>query len=1033
MLAIVSRTRSTVAALTVWVALFSNLAAHAAPTCPEQQSSPQTPQDLALCAQLEPNMRRPGTMPLNEYETVLNNFMSHMCYRNVQGGWKSDKRIRDTGPFIATYAGGQWSGQSYGTHSPVLIWYSPDFYNWLKAARPESGQPPAIERPVPDGAIVVKEMYTAPAAACGSVDPLYLLPSVEGAAVMVRDSTVAQDGWFWGWYGWPGSGWAVDWPASDKSPTPNMGFGQYCTNCHASAKNNQTFAALRNIKGEPGQPLAFLSQHFYLNPPSQNPPPIQTPPSAQPPAATAAAASTAAVTSGGSAPALTTRPRAGMGLHARIARAAIEAKVPPHPAGISNSSFAVLLRPLGATPTFGQVLKMPPMTYDNVWVKAGPLSAASQFVTSDQCLGCHSAGGTGLQYDMTEPGNANLLLNISPYGTWRGTPMGLAGRDPVFFAQLASETQSFHRDSSPFVQDTCLGCHGIEGQRQFGIDMPHDPNGMCQQFARDTVNAEPYPPDDPVAKLAHYGALARDGISCAACHHMVLGNKDSSEVGNLPQNICVQQRQASLNPGLSSFAKTFTGSFFVGPPDRLYGPFEEPKTKPMNHALGVDPAYSPIVKSSELCGTCHTVHLPVLSGTQTVGHVYEQSTYPEWAFSAYRTGVSPDGPLPLGSGSLAQSCQDCHMPSKTAAGDPYPSKIAAIQEHSNFPEADNTLASDDIDLPARAGFAKHTLVGLNVVLLEMATQFRDLLGIRLSDPMLTDQGIDSITASEAAMVEQALHKTATITVGDVKNDGQSLSAEVTVINNVGHKFPSGVGFRRAFIEFDVLDANNTVLWSSGRTNSSGVIVDDKGVPIAGEYWWKDDCSARIDPDARNHQPHYAEITRQDQVQIYQELVSTPPQTGAPTCGPHAKPAGWLTTSFLSICGKVKDNRLLPQGFLSLEDRKKIAVALGAEGDMAEETDPVGVGDDPYYRSGGGDSLIYSVPLSALDGKSKPVAVQATLYYQPTPPFFLQDRFCTARGADTQRLYYISGNLELDATPAKDWKLRVITSGPVTVP
>ena len=56
----------------------------------------------------------------------------------------------------------------------------------------------------------------------------------------------------------------------------------------------------------------------------------------------------------------------------------------------------------------------------------------------------------------------------------------------------------------------------------------------------------------------------------------------------------------------------------------------------------------------------------------------------------------------------------------------------------------------------------------------------------------------------------------------------ALSARVTVDNKVGHKFPSGVGFRRAFIEFEVLDAKGKPLWASGRTNGAGVIVDDEG-------------------------------------------------------------------------------------------------------------------------------------------------------------------------------------------------------------
>jgi hypothetical protein len=1008
-MAVMSRTPSA-AVLTICLGLLSTLAVQASPTCPEQQTTPQVPTNLALCEQLEPTIRHPGAMPLNDYEMALNQFMSNMCHRNTEAGWVSDKRVRDTGPWVGTYANGAWSGQYYGTHAPVLVWYSPDFYAWLKANRPENSGPrieQITEQPVPDGAIAVKEMYTPPGAACSGVDPLYLLPTVNGAAVMVRDSTVAHDGWFWGWYGWPGSVWHVDWPAKDTSPTPNMGFGQYCTNCHASAKENQTFAALRNVKGEPGQPLVFLSQNFFLNPPWQSQP-----------AGSVAAASAP--------PAVLFKP-----LHVRIAEFAAKAAPPStgpaNPFFIATAPHAAAAAAAAAAPS----MKMPPMTYDNVWVKAGTLTAASQFITSDQCVGCHSAGGTGLQYDMTQPGTASLLLNISPYGTWRGSPMGLAGRDPIFFAQLASETEKFHHDSSAAVQDTCLGCHGILGQRQFGIDMPRSTTGQCAPFARDTVDATPFPPNDPVAKLAHYGGLARDGISCAACHHMVLGNKDSGPVANLPQNVCVQQRQADLNPGFNGFAKTFTGSFLVGATDRFFGPFDDPKAKPMNHALGVDPEYNANIKTPELCGTCHTVHLPIYSGTQTIGHVYEQSTYPEWAFSAYRTGTSPDGPLPSGPGSLAQSCQDCHMPSKDTAGNPYPSKIAAIQEHTNFPEADNTLPAGDIDLPVRDGFAQHTLVGLNVFLLEMAQQFPDLLGIRLYDPMLVDQGINSIPASETAMVTQALNKTVTLTVSDVKNDGQSLSAKVTLVNLVGHKFPSGVGFRRAFVQFEVLGVGDTVLWSSGRTDANGVIVDEKGAPIAGELWWTNDCS-RIDPDARLHQPHYQEITQQNQAQIYQELVATPPASGPAVCGPHATPAGQLTTSFLSICSKVKDNRLLPQGFLSIGDRKQISTALGADADMAEETDPVGVGDDPDYVSGGGDSLVYHLPLSAL-GTGKAAAVRATLYYQATPPFFMQDRLCTAQGADAARLRYISGNINLDNTPGADWKLRVVTSGPVNVP
>ncbi len=418
------------------------------------------------------------------------------------------------------------------------------------------------------------------------------------------------------------------------------------------------------------------------------------------------------------------------------------------------------------------------------------------------------------------------------------------------------------------------------------------------------------------------------------------------------------------------------------------------------------------------------MHLPVFRGDQTISHVYEQTTYPEWAFSAYRDGKGPDGELPHGAGATPKTCQDCHMPSADARGRQYVSKIASIQEFSNFPEAEYNLGPDDIDLPERGGFARHTLVGLNVFLTKMAQQFPAVLGIRTQDPMLNDQGLDPLLLTEQAMLDQAANRTADITIGSPKLDGHILTATVTVSSRTGHKFPSGVGFRRAFVEFEVLDAQGEVLWASGRTNGGGVIVDEHDAPIAGELWWTDDCSARLRPGARRHQPHFETIDRQDEAQVYQELVSAPPDTGEPRCGHGAPPAGELTTSFLSICAKVKDNRILPHGFLDEDARIEISKALGAGPELAQEVGPTEVGNDPDYQTGGGDSLVYSVDTSGFG--SPPYRVTATLYYQATPPFFLQDRFCTSKSADTQRLYFLAGHLNLDQSEAAGWKLEVAT-------
>ena len=973
---------------------------YAASKCPVEREVPLVPQDKALCASLEAAVRKPSALPLDVYEDKLAAFLRNFCHRDEASGWKSDKRLRDTGPFIGSFHNGKWTGNYHGTHAPVVTWYSPDMIAWLEANRPEgheAARAPGEPAPAPDGAIIVKEMFPPPVSRCADVDMLKLFPQ-NGAAIMVRDARASFDGWFWGWFGWSEGSWVPDWPATQVNAYPNMGFGLYCTNCHSSARDNQTFASLRNIAGEPGEPLAYLSHDFFLAPHFE-------------------------MDGGGlrvqrSGPTAAPRERF-LTHHEEVAE---RRKLQP---GLRQTrpyspAFAEIFRLL-AEPPPASVRALPSETYDHVWFPPGEPSVKSQFVTSDQCLGCHSAGGTGLQFHMTEPAEAKLA-NISPYSTWRHSPMGMSGRDPVFFAQLASETETFHPELSAFIQDTCLGCHAVQGQRQHKIDR-HAETGECHQFAREMLDAVPHKADDPVRRLAHYAALGRDGVSCNTCHSMVVSAKDMEKARAEPQNACVEARQGRLNPGLTGLASTFTGSFLVTSPGKLFGPYDDLKDKPMKHATGVVPEHSEHVKSSEVCASCHTVHLPVLHRGRTIGHTYEQATYPEWAFSAYRTGETADGALPHGPGAKAQSCQSCHMPSKDSRGRPYESKIASIQEYTNFPAAEYTLPPEDIDLPERKDFAKHTLVGLNAFLVRMAKQFPQVLGIRTEDPMLPPRhGTEPLTLTEAAILDQAARSTAEISIGEVMRADGALNAKVKVENKAGHKFPSGVALRRAFVELSVLDAGGKVLWASGSTNGAGAIVDGSGAPIAGELWWQPDCSARIAPYARAHQPHHQVITNQDQAQIYQELTSAPPDEDAPVCGALAMAKGPLTTSFLSICAKAKDNRLLPHGFLPLAERKEIASALGAKSDLAEDVAPSGVGDDPDYEAGGGDETVYRIPLGELSGE--PASVRAALYYQATPPYYLQDRFCTSKSEDTKRLYYIAGKLDVSAPPIKDWKLQV---------
>jgi hypothetical protein len=118
-------------------------------------------------------------------------------------------------------------------------------------------------------------------------------------------------------------------------------------------------------------------------------------------------------------------------------------------------------------------------------------------------------------------------------------------------------------------------------------------------------------------------------------------------------------------------------------------------------------------------------------------------------------------------------------------------------------------------------------------------------------------------------VLQAQNSTAQVSIVSVTKVQGSLQADVLVQNLAGHNFPSGVSFRRAFLNFQVFDAANNLLWASGNTNSDGVIVDQSGKTLTTEFF---------SPTQQNFQPHFwteNPITADNQVEIYEELVTDP--------------------------------------------------------------------------------------------------------------------------------------------------------------
>lgn len=982
----------------------------ACPTQTSRSAEPTNPEAASAGRSLETRgvgatkLPLPSSLSVHDYEAELFRFLNERRY--VKLGWKRDKQVRDTGPFV--------NGKDYGTHPAVRIYYSPEIIDWLVSGR--TGE-------IPDGAMMVKEQYQAPAVRHEHSDDAALWDSLRSWTVMVKDHAGSHDGWFWSN------------PAKDQEPVdsysypfeePISGFGLYCVRCHASAQsparedatkpkplrrtNEYTFASLRNIEGFPGQPLLFRVDDSWRTDPQQNKQTVQ-------------------LVTNEIENKLKTLAQQVASSHPRCTQADQPARCEPH----LNLKFLQAFPSVRRKPR-DEVLHIPPVTYDSVHrlpqldVRASAnrensaAGASQNFLTSNQCMSCHAG--------ITEPFGPSMFiptgkeasygaegLHVSPFGEWRWTPMGLAGRDPVFYAQLASEKVLIEREFPPDeaeaigtqLTQTCLSCHGVMGKRQHDLDLATSPGSHNKLF---NVGHLYNTSSDPHA-VGHsefkYGALARDGVSCTVCH----------QIQPRPQP------EGDNRPYLQHFlATSITGNFYTPEKFEIYGPFKDNEIAPyvMEHAIGVKPKHHAFLKSSQMCGTCHTVNLPSIDRLHKPNeaeelieaeanplfkkfhHHVEQATYLEWLNSEYENEFKTENVK-------AKSCQDCHMSKgivHEASGtriDQIQTRIATIQD-ATFPDAENLASHEDLNIRLRTeGYRRHNFRGLNAFLVEMFNQFDDILGVRKVDYMTGSKQDLALAMDDFS--RQARHQTAQVQLDAAWVADRDLQAVVTIVNQAGHRFPSGVGFRRAFLELTVRDTssegseNSQVLWASGRTNSIGQIIGHDGQPLVTEFFEEDRQTGR-----QLYQPHHEVITHPDQVQIYETLLC------------NAKKQ--LTTSFVHGCDIIKDNRFLPKGW----SKEGPDPALTGEFLKATYPGPLAIQDARYVDGSGSDQITYRITLPrGIDPKK--VKVSARLFYQAIPPYFLKNLFDIAPDAPAvQRLHYLCSNMNLDGTIIEDWKLLI---------
>ena len=824
--------------------------------------------------------------------------------------------VRLTGPFIG--------GRGITTHARVRVFYSEEVVAWLDNNR---------EGAIPDGAMIVKEMHPLPEDIAMQNEG-----TPAGWAVMLRDSTASKDGWLWFLYYAP------------KNQTTGVTYtsAQYglsfCVSCHASTDTNQqTFAFVGNLENRDVATYSATS-------------PIFVDPS---------------------------DPGLGNLLESSHGRMAAASKGDPSvlrqllykPVALPDADVDIaLLRLLqegvGAPilPVEAeQLLLLPPDAIADHVVQ--PPDNPLLFVTGDACVGCHDASSllNTVDPNMTIPAVPKIpappphlipsqteygLLNVSPYGEWSSSMMHLSSRDPIFRAQFEYERTSLAGNPTAVKEVTqlCLSCHAAMGERQF----PEIAENPMAFYAY--PGAKHLPSGEAGVATTEYAALARDGVSCAVCHHVSADGLGEEE--------------------------TFNAGFKTGPADELYGPFDDVKTYPMEQALGVKPRHGSQIKDSALCGSCHSVRTPVYDEAQQLtGHADEQTTYMEWANSKFAKKRSKS----------FETCQDCHMPrNRPGSTEPLVAQIANIED-STFPYVPNRSSSDDLQMIPRTDYARHTLTGINVFGLAMFQQFPGLLGANTFSPNRAFDVAPSQILTMRESVEQATQRTAEITIKKASICKDRLRVDLQVENLAGHKLPSGVGFRRAFLEVSARDSAGDVLWCSGCTDGVGAIIGAQGERLPSE----------LTKTASESQPDYKLITQQNQVQIYEER--------------HVDCSGELTTSFVRLCKTIKDNRILPDGWRS-------------SGPYAEQTKPVAV----EGKSRAGRDLVgYEIDLP--EGSSA-TTVQVALNYQSIPPYYLVDRFsllgtgdqAEGRFPETERLLYMTLHLDVDAptTASKDWKLEL---------
>jgi hypothetical protein len=485
----------------------------------------------------------------------------------------------------------------------------------------------------------------------------------------------------------------------------------------------------------------------------------------------------------------------------------------------------------------------------------------------------------------------------------------------LLLAALFPSANGAETTSLPLFQtsDRCVACHnglvtpsgedvsiGLEWRASIMANSARDP------YWQAAVRRE---------SMDHPESQAKIEDECAACHMPMARYhaKSRGEPGQVFAHFAEDRNSAARREALDGVScslchqispenlgapQSFSGQFQIAAPlddthRAEFGPFDIDaglQRVMRSSSGGFLPTRADHIRDSALCASCHTLHTKTLDRDgREIGTFPEQTPYQEWLHSSFAN---------------ERSCQSCHMPAVTE-----PTPVSRVLGE------------------PREGMARHVFVGGNFFVQRMLNRYRDELSV-VAQPAELMRAADYTKAylqANAARVSISL---------PARSPERLLQFKVEVENLGGHRLPTAYPSRRAWLHVRVTDASGARVFESGALNPDGSIQGNDN-----------------DQDAARFEPHYREIRRADQVQIYESVLGDLD--------------GHVTTGLLSAVRYLKDNRLLPRGF----DKNTATPDIAVVGDAFE---------DPSFGDRG-DEVLYEVDRGAARA---PFEISAELLYQP---------------------------------------------------